>query len=100
MHLLFSVRVNAYSSQQRLFACLVELTAKPPPPVVEIPGKALASRPTVQTVPQVDHVTQLVGDLPAQLLDEAMQEGWEVSWDGAHGLGLMGVDLFPPGLRI
>ena len=31
MHLLFSVRVDIYSTSRRLFACLDELLAEPPP---------------------------------------------------------------------
>ena len=61
MHLLFSVRVNFYSTQRRLFACLVELPTKGLPPVVEISNKAFMARRMVRTVPQVDHVTHLWG---------------------------------------
>ena len=61
MHLLFSVRVNAYLSQQRLFACLVELTAKPPPPVVEIQVESFVVRRSVRAVPRADHIIHIEG---------------------------------------
>ena len=61
LHSLFSVQVNVYSTQRRLFACLGELTTKGLPPVVEIPNKAFAARHSVRAVPQVDHVTYLGG---------------------------------------
>ena len=48
---LFSVRVNVYSTQQRLFACLGELPAKGLTPVVEIPIEAFAERRSVRAVP-------------------------------------------------
>ena len=43
MHLLFYVWINAYSNQQHLFTCLVELPAEGLPPVVEIPDEAFAA---------------------------------------------------------
>ena len=56
MHLLFSVQVNAYSTQFCLFACLGELPAKAPHPVMEIPPDFFAARRFIRAVPQVDHI--------------------------------------------
>ena len=62
MQSLFSLRVNIYSTQRRLFACLGELTAEdPPPPVVYIPEDSFVALRSVRAVPQVDHVTHLGG---------------------------------------
>ena len=59
MHLLFYVRVNVYSTQRRIFACLGKLPAEGLPPVVEISVKAFAERRSVCAVMQVNHVTLL-----------------------------------------
>ena len=61
IHLLFSVRFNVYSNQQRILACLGNMPAKGLPPVVEIPDKAFAARRSVRAVLQFDHVTRLEG---------------------------------------
>ena len=61
MHFLFSVQVELYSTQRRMFACLGELPAKGIPPVVEIPNKAFVARRSVRAVPQMDHVTHIRG---------------------------------------
>ena len=64
MHSLFSVQVNVYLNQRRLFVCLDELPAEGLPPVVEIHVKAFAARRSVRAVPRVDHVTCLGGIFP------------------------------------
>ena len=51
MHSLFSVWVNAYSTQRHLFACLEDLPAKGLPLVADINDKAFAERCTVRAVP-------------------------------------------------
>ena len=51
MHLLFSVQVDTYLTSQRLFVCLVKLSAKGLPPVVEIPHEAFEGRRSVRAVP-------------------------------------------------
>ena len=61
MHSLFSVRVNVYSTECRLFACLGELPAEGLPPVVEIPPDFFAARQSVRAVPRVDQITHLGG---------------------------------------
>ena len=64
MHSLFSVWINLYSTQRRIFAWLDELPAKGLPPVVYIPDEAFAARPSVCAVSRVDHVTHLGGISP------------------------------------
>ena len=64
IHLLFSVQVNLYLTQQRLFACLGDLPVKGLPPVVEIPNKAFVAQRSVHAVPRMDHVTHLGGVSP------------------------------------
>ena len=64
MHSLFSVRVNVYSTQRRIFACLGELPVEGISPVVDIPDEAFAARKSVCAVPRVDHVTRLGGISP------------------------------------
>ena len=61
VHSLFSVQVNVYSTQRRLFAYLGEMPAKGLPTVVEIPVKALSARRSVGPLPRVEHVTHLWG---------------------------------------
>ena len=61
MHLFFYVRVNAFSTQQHIFACFGEMPAEGLPPVVDIPPKAFASRRSVCAVLQIDHITHLWG---------------------------------------
>ena len=64
MHSLFSVRVNVYSIQLRLFACLVNLPAKGLPLVVDIPAEAFAARRYFRDMPQVDLDNRLWGISP------------------------------------
>ena len=59
MHLLFSVWVNVYLTQCRLFACLGELPAEGLPLVVETPNDLFAERRSVCAVPRFDHITHL-----------------------------------------
>ena len=61
MHLLFSVRVNVYSTQCFLFACLGELPAKSLPLVAKIPPNFFTARRSILTVMRVDHIALLEG---------------------------------------
>ena len=61
MHSLFSVRVNVYSTECQLFACLRKLPAEGLPPVMEISPKLFAARHSVHAVPQSDHIAHLGG---------------------------------------
>ena len=75
MHSLFSVSVNVYSTECRLFAGLGELPAEGLPQVTEIlpdffRGKALCS---CLTAPE--SYCPPGRDLPLQLADEAMRAG-------------------------
>ena len=84
MKSLISVRVNVYSTQRRLFACLGELPSEGPPPGGGYPCRGL--RVTALRLrcasSQPRHLPW--GDLPARLADEDMQEGREVGRDGVH----------------
>ena len=64
MHLLFSVRINIYSTQCRLFACLGKLPTKGLPTVVETPHNFFAAWRSVHAVLRVDHITHLGGISP------------------------------------
>ena len=59
MHSLFSVCVNFYSTECRLFACLGELPAEGPPPVIEISPDFFVARRSVRAVPRMDHIVHL-----------------------------------------
>ena len=61
MHSLFSVQVDVYFTQRRLFACLGNLPAEGLPLVVDIPDEASAARRSVCAMPRVDHVNRLGG---------------------------------------
>ena len=52
MHSLFSVRVDVYSAERRLFACLGRL-------MMEIPPDFFVARRSVCAVPRVDHIAHL-----------------------------------------
>ena len=86
MHLLFSVRVNVYLTQRRLFACLGELPTKGLPPVVEIPDKAFAVRRTVCAVPQVNHATHPGGISPLDWQTNPCKRS--VNWEGMEYVDL------------
>ena len=64
IHLLLSIRVNVYSAECRLFACLGELPAKGLPPVMEILPDFFATWHSVCTVPRVNHIAHLGGISP------------------------------------
>ena len=64
MHFIFSIRVNVYSTQVRLFTCLGKLPAEGLPMVLEISDKAFAVQRTVFVVLQFNHVTHLWGIYP------------------------------------
>ena len=51
MHSIFSVRVNVYSTECRLFACLGDLPAEGLPPVMEIPPDFFVARRSVHAMP-------------------------------------------------
>ena len=61
MHLLFSVQVNVYLTECRLFAYLGELPAEGLPPMVEIPPDLFVAWNSVRTMPRVDRITNLGG---------------------------------------
>ena len=61
MHSLFSVRVDVYSMESRLFACLGELPVMGLPLVMEIPPKFFATRRSVCAMPRSDHIAHLGG---------------------------------------
>ena len=80
MHSIFSVRVNVYSAQLRMFACLGELPTKSLPPVVDIPDEAFVARRSVRAMPQVDHLTHLGGISPLDCQINPCE--WEVNTEG------------------
>ena len=51
MQSLFSVRVDLYSTQRLMFACLVEMPSEGLPPVVSILDEAFAARSSIRTIP-------------------------------------------------
>ena len=64
MHSLFSVRVNKYSIECRLFDYVGELPAKGLPQVTDILPDFFAARRSVCAVPRIDHVSHLGGFFP------------------------------------
>ena len=64
MHSLFSVDVNIYSTECRLFACVGEMPAKGLPQVTEILPDFFAARRSVRAVPHIDHIAHLGGISP------------------------------------
>ena len=64
MHSLFSVRVDIYSTEFRLFACLRKLPVKGLPPVMEILPDFFVARRSVRAVPHIDHIAHLGGISP------------------------------------
>ena len=64
MHLLFSVRVNVYSTECCLFACVGELPTEGLPQVTDILPDCFAARRSVCAVPRIDHVSHLGGFFP------------------------------------
>ena len=64
MHSLFCVRVEVYSTECRLFACLGELPAEGLPPIIEVSPDFFAARCSVHAVPQSDRIACLGGISP------------------------------------
>ena len=94
--LLFSVRVNVYSNQNRIFACLGELPADPPPLVVEIPDEAFSARLSVRSVPQVDYVTHLGGISPLNWKTNPCKRAVKSAGTEYVDLDLWGLTFIPP----
>ena len=61
MHSIFSVRIDVYSTECCLFACLGELPSKGLPPVMEIPPAFFAAWRSIRSVPRSDHIACLGG---------------------------------------
>ena len=99
MHLLFSVRVDIYSTSRRLFACLDELLAEPPPPVMEIPKKAFSAWHSICAMPQVDHVAHLGGIYPPDRQKIPCDRAGKTSGADRRDLDFRGLNFAPPGLR-
>ena len=59
MHSLFSIRVNVYSTDCRLFACVGELPHEGLPQVIEILPDFFMARHSVYAVPRIDHISHL-----------------------------------------
>ena len=59
MHSLFSVRVDVYSTECRLFACLGELPVEGLPPVMEILPDFFVAWRSVCAVPRMDYMAHL-----------------------------------------
>ena len=64
MHSLFSVCVNVYYTECRLFACMGELPAEGLPQVTELLPDFFAARHAVRAVPRINHVAHLGGTSP------------------------------------
>ena len=64
LYSIFSIWVNIFYTQRRLFTYLGELPSDPPPLVVDIPSKTFTSRSFVRAVLQVNHATHLGGISP------------------------------------
>ena len=97
IHLLFSVRVNVCSTQQRIFACLGKLPSEGHPPVVEIPHKAFAAWCYVSNVPQVDHITHLEGISPLDWQTEPCKRAEKSEGTEYMDLDCRWLTLVPPG---
>ena len=96
MHSLFSVRLDLYSTQRRLFACLGDLPAKGLPPVVEILDKAFAAWRSVCAVPRVDHVTHLGGISPPDWQTKPCERAVKMVGTGYVDLDCRGLTFIPP----
>ena len=99
MHLLFSVRINVYSTECHIFACLGELPSEGLPQVTEIlPG---IFRGTALCLRHSAHGPHFPPgrDLPSPLADEAMQACRKGCRDRPQKLGLPGLGVPPGGLR-
>ena len=59
MHSLFSVRVDVYSTECRLFACLGELPAGGLPQVMDISPDFFRARRSFRAVPRIYHIAHL-----------------------------------------
>ena len=81
MHSLFSVRVNVYSTECCLFACLGKLPTEGLPPVMEILPDFFVARRSICAVPRMDHTAHLSEISPRNLADEAMRAGRKGSKD-------------------
>ena len=96
LHSIFSVLVDLYSMDQRIFAFWIELPLKGIPPVVELPVDAFSVRRSVHAVPRSDHISHMEGVSPSAW--QAMPcEIVEKAAEGGHDLTCRGFTFFTLG---
>ena len=96
---LLSVRVDVYSTECHLFACLGELPAEGLPPVMEIlPDFFRGMAIRLRCATHQSHCAP-GRDLPSRLADDAIRAGCEGGRDRICQIGLPGSGVHPVGLR-
>ena len=95
MHSLFSVRVNVYSTECRLFACVGELPAEGLPQVTELLPDFFASRRAVHTMPRIDHVAHLGGISPRDWQTKPCERASKAAGEESLNLACRGLAFLP-----
>ena len=95
MHLLFSVRVNVYSTECCLFAWVGELSAEGLSQVTEIFTDFFAARRAVCAVPRIDHVAHLGGISPRDWQKKACEHAAKAAGDDHLNLACRGLAFLP-----
>ena len=86
IHSLFSVRVDVYSIECRLFACLGELPAEDLPPVTEISPDFVAVWRSVHAVPLMNHIAHLDGIFPRNCQTKPCEQAANAAGTDHHNL--------------
>ena len=91
----FSVRVNVYSTECRLFACIGELPAEGLLQVIELLPDFFAARRAVCTVPRMDHIAQLGGISPREWQTKPCERAAKAAGDDSLNLACRGLAFLP-----
>ena len=95
MHSLFSVRVNVYSTECCLFACVGEMSAKGLPQVTELLPDFFAARCAVCAVPRMDHMAHLGGISPRDWQTKPCKRDTKAAGDDHLNLAFRGLAFLP-----
>ena len=95
MRSLFSVCVNVYSTECRLFACVGELPAEGLPQVTELLPDFFAARRAVRAVPRIDHVAHLGGISPRDWQTKPCKRASKAAGEESLKLACRGLAFLP-----
>ena len=95
MQLLFSVRINVYSTECCIFACVGELPAKGLLQVTDLLPEFFAACRSVRAVPRMDHITHLGRISPRDWLTKSCKRAAKADGTDHVHLAFRGLAFLP-----